>query len=125
MAVTVKSASLGCLENKFKYVVCLMALLSWSGLSSAQVRFENTTAELGGPFHVGESWGASWGSINDDVYPDLYVSNHGMLNNLLRNNGANSFTDVIQSADLEGITTISPDQDIHGGSFADLSLIHI
>ena len=107
------------INSMLKLGLCLALVSAWPALSTAQVQFENTTAALGGPFHIGESWGASWGSLNDDVYPDLYVSNHGMLNSILRNNGATSFTDVIQTADLDGTTTISPEQDIHGGAWAD------
>jgi len=106
-------------KNKAIRVLCLLILFGWPGFLAAQVQFENTTEALGGPFHTGESWGASWGSMNDDVYPDLYVSNHGMLNSILRNNNANSFTDTVQTADLDGATTISPEQDIHGGAWAD------
>ena len=90
-------------------------------IANAQVAFQDVTSSVGGPFHIGESWGASWGHIDEDVYPDLFVSNHAMKSSLLLNNGNGSFSDVIDTADLSGALT-SPDGikgDIHGGAWAD------
>jgi len=88
-------------------------------VSFAQPFFEDDTATIGGPFHVGETWGAAWGDLNGDVYPDLFTSNHGALNSVIRNNGDGTFSEIVGEADAERIWTGTPDSDIHGGSWAD------
>lgn len=90
-----------------------------STLSLAQPLFEDDTEAVGGPFHVGETWGASWGDLNGDLYPDLFTSNHGALNSIVRNNGDGTFADIVEQVDSERIWTGEPDSDIHGGSWAD------
>ena len=86
---------------------------------SAQPLFEDDTGAVGGPFHIGETWGASWGDLNGDLYPDLFTSNHGALNSVLRNNGDGTFSEIVDQVDSERIWTGNPDSDIHGGSWAD------
>jgi len=88
-------------------------------VSFAQPFFEDDTAAIGGPFHVGETWGAAWGDLNGDVYPDLFTSNHGALNSLIRNNGDGTFSEIVDQGDAQRTWTGVPDSDIHGGSWAD------
>ena len=101
----------------------LLFLFFVSSQVYSQILFEETT-NTAGPFHTGESWGASWGDMNSDLYPDLFVSNHGMATSIYRNNGDGSFTDVISQVDLSQklIDPVNKDTtfaDIHGGAWAD------
>jgi len=51
-----------------------------------------------GPLADGSaSYGASWADYDGDGDPDMYISNDGSANKLLRNDGAGSFTDVTAS----------------------------
>ena len=109
-----------CIKRTAFILILLPALIS---LASAQVLFEDKTSTAG-PFHTGESWGSSWGNLNNDLYPDLFVSNHGMTSSIYRNNGDGTFTDVIVSADLDQKLVKAGDidtnlADIHGGTWAD------
>lgn len=90
-----------------------------STLLHAQPLFEDDTQSVGGPFHVGETWGASWGDLNGDLYPDLFTSNHGALNSVIRNNGDGTFSEVVDQVDASRTWTGAPNSDIHGGSWAD------
>jgi len=106
--------------SKWDMLVPLVLIVSaTSTLSFAQPLFEDDTPSVGGPFHVGETWGASWGDLNGDLYPDLFTSNHGALNSVIRNNGDGTFTDIVNQVDAERIWTGAPNSDIHGGSWAD------
>ncbi len=49
------------------------------------------------------SFAAAWGDYNGDRYPDLYVANDFGRNNLYRNNGDGTFTDVAREAGVEDI----------------------
>jgi hypothetical protein len=62
--------------------------------------FEDVTkkAGVGGPWY---SMGVSTADINNDGYPDLYLSNYGP-NVLLRNNWNGSFTDITKRANVAG-----------------------
>ena len=110
-------------KAKFGYrmylAVIATILFLISSHTAAQIQFQDVTATAGGPYRIGESWGASWGHMDEDVYPDLFVSNHAILTSLLRNNGDGSFSERIELADLEGILTSEPEADIHGGAWAD------
>ena len=106
-------------SNKTANIFLLFIFAIFSIQVNAQVLFQDRTS-VAGPFHVGESWGASWGEMNGDLYPDLFVSNHGMLNSLYQNNGDGTFTDVVATADTEGVWTSEPNSDIHGGSWGDI-----
>jgi hypothetical protein len=62
--------------------------------------FEDVTkkAGVGGPWY---SMGVSTADINNDGYPDIYLSNYGP-NVLLRNNGNGSFSDITSRANVAG-----------------------
>lgn len=49
------------------------------------------------------SFAAAWGDYNGDHFPDLYVANDFGRNNLYRNNGDGTFTDVAREAGVEDI----------------------
>lgn len=49
------------------------------------------------------SFAAAWGDYNGDRFPDLYVANDFGRNNLYRNNGDGTFTDVAREAGVEDI----------------------
>jgi len=103
----------------FVIKLSLLAAALMPAALAAQPLFEDDTDAIGGPFHVGETWGAAWGDFNGDLYPDLFASNHGALNSIVRNNGDGTFAEIVDQADAERIWTGTPDSDIHGGSWAD------
>ncbi len=61
--------------------------------------FEDVAAEADA-----QNWryckGSAWGDYDNDGYPDLYISNFGEENRLLRNNGDGTFTDVAPALQL-------------------------
>jgi hypothetical protein len=62
--------------------------------------FEDVTrkAGVGGPWY---SMGVSIADINNDSYPDIYLSNYGP-NILLKNNGNGTFSDITKRANVAG-----------------------
>jgi Calx-beta domain/ASPIC and UnbV/FG-GAP-like repeat len=107
-------------SSKSAVIVALIGFCIYSTVSTteAQPLFERVT-DVAGPFHTGESWGASWGDYNGDGRPDLYANNHRDRASLYRNNGDGSFTDVIMQVDTEQVLTGDSTQDLHGGTWAD------
>ncbi len=81
----------------------------------AQIQFVEDTPNSG-ISHVGESWGASWGNLNNDAYPDLFVSNHREKPGLYVNNGDGTFTDERNTVPQ---WTFSNGGDQHGAAWAD------
>lgn len=68
-------------------------------IPSGKLRFTDVTsaASVG---HTGYGMGAAVGDIDNDGYPDLYVTNFGP-NVLYRNNGNGTFSDVTRSAGVD------------------------
>ncbi len=62
--------------------------------------FEDVT-EKAGVGHTGYGMGMTVGDINNDGYPEIYVTNFGP-NVLYLNNGDGTFTDISQKAGVEG-----------------------
>ncbi|MCK5705656.1 MAG: CRTAC1 family protein, partial [Cyclobacteriaceae bacterium] len=62
--------------------------------------YENVTQKAG-VGHEGFGMGITVGDINNDGYPDLYISNHGP-NVLYKNNGNGTFTDISKNAGVDG-----------------------
>lgn len=108
-----------CLVKKSWLVAISCVAALYGCVSFAQVQFQDSTAEAGGPFHIGETWGASWGDLDGDIYPDLFSNNHGQKNGIYQNNGDGTFSDVTNSADLDRVWIDDPLADIHGGTWAD------
>lgn len=66
--------------------------------------FEDVTAESGmGQNNNRFSFAVSWADFDRDGWPDLYVSNDFGRNNLYRNNGDGTFSDVAAKAGVEDL----------------------
>lgn len=83
--------------------------------------FEDVTKKsgTGGPWY---SMGVSVGDINNDGFPDLFLSNYG-ANVLLRNNGNGTFSDITRHAGVAGNKECSVGAvwfDFNNDSFLDL-----
>jgi hypothetical protein len=66
--------------------------------------FEDVTATSGmGQNNNRFSFAASWADYDKDGWPDLYVANDFGRNNLYRNNGDGTFTDVAAKAGVEDL----------------------
>ena len=77
------------------------------------ISFEEVTNATGISY-VGPSYGAYWGDFNGDIYPDLYVSNHGMPGILYLNQGDGTFVDITSEVFLQEL-----EGDTHGAAWAD------
>jgi hypothetical protein len=67
-------------------------------------KFENVTAAAGLDIENNRfSFAASWGDYDSDGDPDLYVANDFGSNNLYRNNGNGTFTEVTREAGVEDV----------------------
>ena len=75
--------------------------------------FKNVT-EGSGISYTGSSYGAAWGDFNNDGFPDLWVSNHGLPPNLYQNQGNGTFRDVTLN-----VFEQQPRGDFHGAAWAD------
>lgn len=62
--------------------------------------YKNVTKKAG-VGHEGFGMGITVGDINNDGYPDMYISNHGP-NVLYKNNGNGTFTDISKKAGVAG-----------------------
>ena len=62
--------------------------------------FEDVTLKAG-VGHEGYGMGVTIADMNNDGYPDIYVTNYGP-NTLFRNNGNGTFTDISEKAGVEG-----------------------
>ncbi len=90
-------------------------LLIVAGAASAQVQFEDVTAQtnLG---YQGESYGASWGDKNGDGWPDLFVNHHRARPSLHLNLATGSFEDRWHEVDTWRTV---PKADQHGAAWSD------
>jgi len=74
--------------------------------------FTNVTSEAGAigadpdspPNAMGSKFGASWGDFNNSGYPDLFLT-HAGTDQLYRNNGDGTFTDITADAGVSGPNT--------------------
>ena len=103
--------------HKASLVFSIFAISSIA--AQAQIKFENATsaAKLS---NVGETWGSSWGDFNGDGRPDILVNNHRDRPSLYRNNGDNTFTDVVITSDQSRTWLGDPLGDTHGGAWLDI-----
>ena len=93
-----------------------------SELVSAQIAFEDVTGPAGFSNSATETWGAAWGDL-DDLYPDIFSTNHFTRATLFRNNLDGTFSDVSAAVDLSrtpGWTGGRPDVDQHGAIWGDV-----
>jgi len=67
--------------------------------------FNDVTAKAG-VGNAGYSLGATIGDINNDGYPDIFVSNYGS-NVLYKNNGNGTFSDITKKAKVGGSKSCS------------------
>ena len=66
--------------------------------------FEDVTRESGmGGNNTRFSFAASWGDHDADGWPDLYVANDFGRNNLYRNSGSGTFSDIAEEAGVEDV----------------------
>ena len=107
--------------SRAKVIACAIAC-ALSGVASADITFEDTSASTGVNATRYESWGASWGDFNGDGHPDLFMNNHRNQASLWQNNGDGSFTDVSLAVDvLEGwVGDATLNQDNHGAAWGDV-----
>lgn len=88
-----------------------------SGATGAQIAFEDAT-EKSNIHYVGMSWGGAWGDYNNDGLVDFWLVNHKVCNQLYRNNGDGSFTDVPYTDSPPAVCEL-PWHDSHGSAWAD------
>lgn len=82
--------------------------------------FTNVTT-IAGLVYTGKSWGASWGDVNDDGFPDLWISKHNLH---ISTPGAEDVSLYINQQDgsfVKATTTDLPKvlKDFHQGVWAD------
>ncbi len=63
--------------------------------------YENVTEEAG-VGHAGYGMGMTVGDIDNDGYPDIYITNYGP-NILYKNNGDGTFSDISEKAGVAGV----------------------
>jgi len=94
-------------------ILTLILFVGLSSNASADIKFEDVT-ETSGISYSGGSWGTAWGNLNEDDWPDLWTTNHGIIPNLYLNNGNGTFTDIALQVGFNFKRA-----DIHGSSWAD------
>jgi len=78
------------------------------------IEFSDVTEQAGINYNA-NSFGSSWGDINNDGWPDLWLSNHANLPQLYINNTDGTFTDQLSTI----IPELMISRDMHGTAFAD------
>ena len=74
------------------------ALTAASAVAGAAVTFNDISASAGIELTGVLTESVCWGDYDDDGDPDLYLTNQNVANNLFRNDGGGSFTDVTTEA---------------------------
>ena len=93
-----------------------VALVLAASVAGAQTFTDMTSSA--GLAHSSETYGASWGELNNDGFPDLFVSNHRTMKSLFRSNGDGTFTDI--AGTINNFAN-RPNADTHGASWADFN----
>ncbi len=108
--------------NKSGLYTLLVLLAGMLSLPPATaVTFQDVSANLNLTGNLTESWGAAWGDLNNDGYPDLYMSNHRTYGKLLVNNQNGGFSDVSFAVDRDGVFAKNwPHKDTHAAAWGDL-----
>ena len=75
----------------------LLTLLIYSGITSAQVTFDEVANNLGMSFPTENTESLAWGDYDNDGDDDVYLAVDG-ANAFMRNNGDGTFTNVIDSS---------------------------
>ena len=83
---------------------------------ASNISFEEVT-DRSNIDYVGLSYGAAWGNFNEDIYPDLYVSNHTNAVILYLNQGDGTFEDI--SSQVFSQEVEEQIRDTHGAAWAD------
>lgn len=100
------------------FAIWLIGLLaSVSGPAAAGIAFENVTGSVNLDY-VGWSWGGAWADYDNNGFPDFWQVNHKSCNQLFRNNGDGSFTDVPYTDTPPAVCEL-PWHDSHGSAWAD------
>jgi hypothetical protein len=89
---------------------------STTGEMSVSFQDVSIPAGLGG-FRM-ESWGAAWADINNDYYPDLFMSDHRMPGRFYQNDGNGAFSNKSSYVDLSKAFYNST-RDSHAAAWAD------
>ena len=85
----------------------------------------------GGLAGKGYHHGAAVGDIDNDGFPEVYVTNYGSADQLFHNNGDGTFTDITEKAGIK--CPVAPEQnwasaatfvDFDGDGFLDLVVVH-
>jgi hypothetical protein len=90
--------------GKFFVLVGISALVASFGFlaTAAQAQTFTDVAASAGVDSYNSGFGIAWGDYDNDGDLDIYLSNYGGVNQLYRNNGNGTFTDVGASA---GVST--------------------
>lgn len=91
-------------KNLISLTVGVLGIVGLCDVSQAQIQFADKTATAG-PFHVGESYGASVVDFNGDGRPDIFANNHRLRPGIYRNNGKNTANNLTFSQSILEVDT--------------------